>query len=319
MSAVKKIKGKQSVAGTVKKVVLKKKVSIKSKTAPLTGSKVKPKPVKCETMTNKSTTNEEIGVPKFVKVSVTESVSDAEELTEKLDIRGGNMEESVPLECTVAENQPQTGDSKLEPYPATSETMDKNCKEGEEAGEKRTIAGNSHEDGIPVDAENQPEAGQSKNTPVLGACVSPKEIVTFEKTTVVNTDSQPEAVKCVKTEDSEPMQLGLSQSTHLQEVNKGTISKREKSPLDILTDEASRKPAAPPLETPPPGSPAKASQHAEPNLSGAAQSTAETTQIKTETLDKQQSDHRLKTKQEGKKTGFFVLPVVKQTKSLWYF
>lgn len=371
MPADKKIKGKLAVARAVKKVVLKKKVPIKSKTAPQTGvSKVKTKPVKCKNIDNKSAVEEAGGFPKSTETIVTESVSGADEVTEKLAIAGGNvMEESVPLERTDSENQPQTGDSKLQPKPVTSETVDNKsavpeegrgsvpksvkitstesapdvvtvpeklaiaggnteesvpleCTDAEnqpqtggskvepkpetsetvgnkstmEVGaEKLTIAGNIHEEGMSVNAENQPKAGQNINRPLSGTCASVKQIVKVEKLKVFNPSSQPDAVKYIKTEDNDPVQLGETQSTPLQEVNS------EKSPpLDISIEEPSRKPAAPPLETPPPGSPIKASHHAETTLPGATPSTAETPEVKTEALDMQQSDDSLKTKREGR-------------------
>lgn len=355
MLAGKKIKGKLAVAGAVKKVVLKKKVPIKSKSAPQTGgSKVERKPVKCHALHNKSEVEEAGGVHKSTETIVTELVSHADEVTEELAIAGENIEETVPLECTDAQNQSQTGDSKLEPKPVTSETVDNKsavpeverggvhksvkttsaksapnadtgpeklaitggnteesvpleCTDAENqprtggsklepkpvtsetvevGGEKLFMAGNIHEEGMPVDAENQPDAGQNKNRPVSGTCASVKEMV-------FNPDSKPDPVTCIKTEDGEPMQR-----EETQEVSSGTFLKREKSPpLDTSVDEPSRKAAAPSLETPPP---VKASQHAEPNLPGAPQSTAETPEIKTEVLDVQQSDDGLKAKREGR-------------------
>lgn len=376
MLADKKIKDKLAVAGAVKKVVLKKKVLIKPKTAAQTGgSKVKPKPVKCDAMDNKSAVEEAGGVPKSMKTIVTESVSDADEVTETLAIGEGKaMEESVPLKCTDSENQPRTGDSnlepkpvasesvgnksavleergsvhksvktssaesppdagtvpeklaiaeenieesvpeeytdaenqprtvgsKLQPKPVTSETVD-NKSAVEVGGEKLTIAGTIHQEGMPGDAEKQPEAGQNKDRPVSGTCVSVKEMDNDENLPVFSPDSQADAAKCIKTEVGEPMQLVDTQSTQVQEVHSGTFLKREKSPpLDISTDEPSRKPAAPPLQTPPSGSPVEASQQTEPKLPGETESTAETPEIKTEALNVQQSDGQLKTKQDGR-------------------
>lgn len=300
MPAGKKVNaGKLAVAGAVKKVVLKQKVPIKSKTAPQTGgSKAKPKPVKCDSIENKSAVEEAGGALKSIETTVTESVSDADEVAEKLAITGGNVEESVALECTEAENQPRTGGSKLDPNPVKSETVD-DTSTMEVDGEKLTIAGNLPEGNMPAEAENQPEAGQNQNGPLSGTCVSVKETIQVEELAVFNPDSQPDAVKCVETEDGEPMQLGETQSTQLQEVASGTFLKKEKSaPLDISA--GGGKPAAPPLETPPPGSPVKGSQHAEPNLPGPAQSRAESPEIKTEALAVQQSDERLKTNPEGR-------------------
>lgn len=372
MAAGKKKKGKLAVAGAGKKVVLKKKVPVKSKTAPQTGgAKVKPKP---KTRDNKPAVEEAGGAAKSIEKIVTELVSDADEVTEKLAIAGGSvMEESVPSECSDADNQPQTGGSNLQPQPVTSETVDKNpavpeverdifhkpvnttssqsapdadavpeklaimggnleesvpleCSDAENQPEtggskleqkpvtsetvdnpstmdvgsvEMTTGAEIHEQGMPGDAENQPEAGQNTNGSVSGSCVSVKETVGVQKSSVFNLD----AVKCVQTEDGEPMQFGETQVTQVQEVSSGTFLKRENKnspPSDISADEASRKPAAPLLETPLPGSPVKASQHAEPNLPGAAQPTTGTPGIKTDALDVQQSDVRLKTKQEGR-------------------
>lgn len=363
MAAGKKIKGKQAVAGAVKKVVPKKKVPIKSKTAPQTGgSKVKPKP---NTMDNKSAVEEAGGAPKSIEKIVTESVLDADEtvddkpalpeversifqkpvntassesapdadtVPEKPVMMGGDLEESVSLQCTYAGNQAQTAASQLQQKPVTPETVDDESTM-EVGGVKLTtaVAVEIHEEGMPGDAENQPEAGQNKNRPV-----SVKEIVEVKKLTIFNLDPQPDAVKCIQTEDDEPMQLEETQATQVQEANSGTFLERENSPpSDISADEPIRKPAVAQLETSPPGSPVKASQHAEPNLPGAAQPTAETPGIKTEALDVQQSDDELKTQQEGRfdtwlmlprdlesftfKNGILGLPVVKQTKLLWGF
>lgn len=381
MAAGKKKKGKIAVAGAVKKVVLKKKVPIKSKTAPQTGgATVKPKP---KTRDNKPAVEEAGGAPKSIEKTVTELASDADEVGEKLAIAGGSvMEESVPLECSDAENQPQTGGSRLQPKPVTSETVDKDpavpevegdifqkpvnttssqsapdadtvpeklvimggnleesvssgCSDAETQPQttsgskleqkpvtsetvdnqstmdvgsvKMTTAAKIQEEGVPVDAENQPEAGQNTNGSVSGTCVSVKETVGVQKLSVFNLD----AVEGIQTEDGEPMQLGEIQVAQVQEVNSGTFLKRENKnspPSDISADEPSRTPAAPLLETPLPGSPVKASQHADSNLPGAAQSTAETPESKSAAVYVQQSDVLLKTKPEGRFDTWLMLP-----------
>lgn len=309
MPAGKKVKGKLAATGAVKKAVLKKKVPIRSKAAAKTGnSKLKPKPVTSDTADNKSAmlVKETQGFLRPIETTLTDSTPDMDELTKKPFIAGGNMrEESGPLECTRAENQPQTDDSKLKPKSVTLETVGNapTMLVGEGEVEKLAIRGNAEEEGVLVehtDTENQPQPGQSEDTPVLATSAMLEEIVQGDKPTAFDCNSQTETVKYIKTEDAEPMQLGESESAHLQEVGSGAILKEEKSPpLEISAEEPIDKPAAPPLGTNPPGSPVKAPQHVEESLAEPAQPSAGTPEIKTEALHVQQSGSGVKTQQEG--------------------
>lgn len=300
--AGKKVKGKLAVTGTVKKAVLKKKVPIKSKNAAKTGSsKLKPKPLTPNMEDNKSSllVEEMEGSFRSMETTLTDSTPDLDTLAEKPFMAGGNMkEESALLECTDAENQPETDDSKLKPESVTSETVYNKSAVlvGEAGGEKLAIMGKD----VVVentDREDQPQTGQSEDTSALATSAMLKEIVQGDKPTAF--DCNPETVKHIKSEDAEPMQLGETESTDLQEVGNGAIPKEEKSPpLNISAEEQIEKPAAPPAETPPPGNPVKASQHMEENLPGKAQPTAGTTEIKTEALHMKQSGSGVKT-QEG--------------------
>lgn len=373
--AGKKVKGKLAVTGAVKKAVLKKKVPIKSKNAAKTGnSKLKPKPVTSDTEENKpAMLVEETETDRTIETTLTDSTPDLDELTKKplmaggdmreesvplectdaenqlqtgnskpkpltpnmADIKssmlveemegffrsmettladltpdldklaenpfmaGGNMkEESVPLECTDVENQPQTDDSKLEPKSVTSETVynESAVLVGEAGGGKLAIMGTD----VVVentDRENQPQTGQSEDTSALATSAMLKEVVQGDKSTAF--ECNPETVEHIKTEDAELMLLGETESTDLQEVGNGAILKEDKSPpLNISAEEPIEKPAAPPTETPPPGNPVEASQHMEENLPEKAQPTAGTTEIKTEALHVK-SGSGVKTRQEG--------------------
>lgn len=373
--AGKKVKGKLAVAGAVKKAVLKKKVPIKSKKAAKIGnSKLKPKPVTSDTAGNTSAMLvEETETDRTIETTLTDSTPDLDELTKKPLMAGGDMrqesvtlectdaenqlqtgnskakpkpltpnmadnksmlveetevffrsmettltdstpevggfaenlfmaggnikeESSVPLECTDAENQPQTDDSKLKPESVTSETVYNKSAVlvGEAGGEKLVIM---RKDVVVqnTDRENPLQTGQSEDTSALASSAMLKEIVPGDKSTAFDCNPQTETVKHIKTEDAGPMQLGETESTDLQEVGNGAILKEEKSlPLNISAEEPIEKPAAPP-----PGNPVKASQHMDENLPEKAQPTAGTTEIKTEALHMKQSGSGVKTQQEG--------------------
>ncbi|XP_056883014.1 uncharacterized protein LOC130522542 isoform X2 [Takifugu flavidus] len=264
-------------------------------------SKLKPKPVTSDTEDNKSAmlVEETEGFLRPVETTLTDSTPDLDKLAENLFMAGGNVkEESMPLKCTDAENQPQTDDSTLKPKSVTSETVYNKSAVlvGEEGGEKLAIIGTD----VVVenaDRENQPQTGQSEDTSALATSVTLKEIVQGDKSTAFDHNPQTETVKHIKTQDAEPMQLGETDSTDLQEVSNGAILKEEKSPPLNISE--IKKPAAPPIETPPPVNPAKASQHVEENLAEKAQPTAGTTEIKTEALYVKQSGSGVKTQQEG--------------------
>lgn len=295
----KKVKGKLGMAGAAKKAVLKKKVSITSKTAAQTGnSKLKPKPITSETVGNKSAILVE-ETQRFFKSKETtsrHSTPDLDDPTVKLCVTGGNARDAD----TDAENQPQTGDSKLNPKPVTLETHKPALLVEEAGGETLAMTGNIKEEGVPVehtDTDNQPQTGQNEGMPVLGTSVMLKKMGKDNKSTTVDCNSEPETVKYIKTEDAEPMQLGEMESTHLQEVGSGTFLKEQKSLFSA--EEPSEKLAAPPLEMPHLGNPIKASQHVEQNLPELAQSMAGTPEIKTKASHVQQSDSGVKTQQEG--------------------
>lgn len=292
----KKVKGKLGMAGAVKKAVLKKKVSITSKTAAQTGnSKLKPKPITSKTAGNKSAilVEETRRFFKSKEATSRHSTPDLDDPTVKLCMTGGNTRD------TDAENQPQTGDSKLNPKPVTLETHKPALLVEEAGGETLAITGNIKEEGVPVehtDTDNQPQTGP-RNLLSLGTSVMLKKMGKDNKSTTVDCNSEPETVKYIKTEDAEPMQLGEMESTHLQEVGSGTFLKEQKSLFSA--EEPSEQLAAPPLEMPHLGNPIKASQHVEQNLPELAQSMAETPEIKTKAFHVQQSDSGVKTQQEG--------------------
>lgn len=301
----KKVKGKLGMAASAKKAVQKKKVSITSKTAAkICNSKLKPKPITSETAGNESAILVE-ETQRFLKSKETTSrdlTPDLDDPTVKLCMTGGNIrDESVSLECTDAENQPQSGDSRLNPKPVTLETHKPALIVEETGGETLAMTGNIKEDGVPVertDTDNQPQSGQNEGMPVVGTSVMLKEMGKDNKSTTVDCNSEPETVKYVKTEDAEPMQLGEMESTHLQEVGSGTFLKEQKS-LDVSAEEPSKKLAAPPLEKPHLGNPIKASQHVEQALRERAQSMAGTPEIKAKASRVQQTDSGVRTQQEG--------------------
>lgn len=297
----KKVKGKPGMAGAAKKAVLKKKVT--SKIAAQTGnSKLKPKPITSETAGDKSAILVE-ETRRFLKSKETTSrdlTPDLDDPTVKLCMTGGNIrDKSVSLECTDAENQTQSGDSKLNAKPVTLETHKPALLVEEAGGETLAVTGNIKEEGVPVehtDTDNQPQSGQNEGMPVLGTSVMLKEMGKDNKSTTVDCNSEPETV--IKTEDAEPMQLGEIESTHLQEVGSGTFLKEQNS-LDVSAEEPSKKLAASPLEMPHLENPIKASQHGEQTLPELAQSMAGSPEIKTKAPHVQPSDSGVKTQQEG--------------------
>lgn len=193
--AGKKVKGKLAVTGAVKKVVLKKKVPIKSKNAAKTGnSKLKPKPVTSDTKDNKSAmlVEETEGSLGPIETTLTDSTPHLDELTKKPLMAGGDMrEETVPLECTDAESQLQTGNSKAEPNPLTPNmvgnkssmlveetesffrsmetTLTDSTPDLDKLAENLFMAGGDmSEESVPLqctDAETQPQTDDSKLKP----------------------------------------------------------------------------------------------------------------------------------------------------------